>query len=71
MRTISFWLFWVVAIGILFAVAMSQIASEKQADPMLYINTMFILSAILMCAIVDYHFTTVVNFHAKIHAKRI
>ena len=38
---------------------------------MLFLNTLIALACLSLAAIIDYHFTSVINYHARVHAKRI
>jgi len=71
MRNLSFYFFWALCLFILIGDATNEIFSNDESDPMLYINSMFWLSALCLVIIVDLHYCKVVMYHANLHKKRI
>ena len=70
-RVITFWVVWTaVFFGIMLSMILTQV-EEDDANHGVYVNLMLVASLIVFGAIVDFHFTQVVLYHARIQAKRI
>ena len=71
MRLVSFWLFWVLALLALVGLSSISVVTSDTGDPMLYIYSLIALAGISLATLLDYHWTTVVIYHAKSHSKRM
>ena len=70
MRLLSCYVFWAISIFMVIGSASYEVSVNDEIEAMVIINSILILSGLLVCAIVDYHYSRVVIFYANGHAKR-
>ena len=69
-RLLSCWLFWIISLLIVLVSATIEVSTNEDIEPMAIIDSLLMVSGLLVCAIVDYHYTRVVLYYAKGHDKR-
>ena len=70
MRLLSFWFFWLFFLMTTIVISIQKILEDDKTDAMLFVNSLIILTFVIVASIIDYHFTLVVKFYAKGHNKR-
>lgn len=71
MRMLSCWLFWVVSILVVIIYASIEVSTNEDVDTLMIINSLLVLTGLVICFLVDYHYSRVVLFYARGHNKRL
>jgi len=71
-RVYTFWFFWIAVLALVIGIVADQIFSgEQQNTAMLYVNSIFGLSALCVAILSDFHFNKIIKYQASIQEKLI
>ena len=70
MRLLSCWIFWLVGLIIIVFITSVEVASNDEIDSWTIIISLFYLILLIVCGMIDYHYTRVVLIYARGHEKR-
>ena len=71
MRLLSCWIFWVVSILLVIIYASYEVSTNEDVDTLMIINSLLILTGLVICSLIDYHYSRVVLYYAKGHKNRL
>lgn len=65
MRYISWWIFWVPSILFIIIFASVKLSTTDEVEDGLIVSSLLTLSGLTLCAIIDNHYTSVIQYYAK------
>ena len=71
MRLVSWWVFWGLSLLTVISYASFELSTNDDVETIFIIRSLLVLVGLIVCIVVDFHFTQVVMYYAKGHDKRV